>query len=70
LPVVRQAAPFRKLNGFAAGPVIHAPLYPDVAFRVVMSSCAAKGMQAATANRKSTAEIDRGDRRSEAEITA
>jgi hypothetical protein len=35
-----------------------------------MSSCAAKGMQAATANRKSTAEIDRGDRRSEAEITA
>jgi hypothetical protein len=46
------------------------PLSPDVAFCVVMSSCAAKGRQAATANRKSTAEIDRGDRRSEAEITA
>ena len=41
--MVRQAAPFRKLNGFEAGPVIHAPLYPDVAFRVVTSSCAAKG---------------------------
>jgi hypothetical protein len=46
------------------------PLNPDVAFCVVMSSCAIKGRLVAIANRKSTAEIDSGNRRREADIKA
>ena len=70
MPVVRQAAPFRKLNGFEAGPVMNAPLNPEVAFFVVMSSCAAEGRQAAMANRKDTAVMDSGNQRGEADIRA
>jgi hypothetical protein len=56
--VPRIPAPFRKLNGFEAGPVMNAPLYPDVAFCVVMSSCAARDWPAAIANTKSKTGID------------
>ena len=53
---MRPAAPFRKLSGFEAGPVMNTPLYPDDPFCVVTSSCAARGRPAAIAYRKSTAD--------------
>jgi hypothetical protein len=47
---------------------MNTPLYPDVAFCVVMSSCATRGRLAVIAIRMSTAELDRDNRRSEADI--
>lgn len=61
--MVRPAAPFRKLKGFEAGPVIHTPLYPDVAFCEVVSSCAAIGRAATIASRKSKTELRSAEKR-------
>jgi hypothetical protein len=68
LPVVRKAAPFRKLNGFEDGPVMNAPLYAEAPFCVVRSSCADKGRLPARAKRESTAEIVSDNRRGDADL--